>query len=77
MDTEKHPSTTLDDEVKIDQVVSNTAPRSQEQETKPAKGGGQEEIPTRFFIPSIPPLLVQSIPLFLDIDALVHGCPLR
>ena len=45
MEKEKPPSATLDDEVKIDQVVSNSAPRSQEQETKPAKGGGQETKP--------------------------------
>ena len=45
MEKEKPPSAILDDEVKIDQVVSNSAPRSQEQETKPAKGGGQETKP--------------------------------
>ncbi len=45
MEKEKPPSATLDDEVKIDQVVSNSAPRSQEQETKPVKGGGQETKP--------------------------------
>ena len=46
MDTEEPPSATLDDEVKVvREVVSNSAPRSQEQETKPAKGGGQETKP--------------------------------
>ena len=44
MDTEEPPSATLDDEVKIvREVVSNTAPRSQEQETKPERRRARDE----------------------------------